>query len=171
MLFKKWTALKGINELFILRVNDRCHQLNELNNVFFSSRWQLIDVITEKLSDCPEEQETWKKSVTTAALKCLITAYSHSKEQSAPLSEQEKNVLDRLQQLLVGSCSSHMLRVFRFTPHAFHNLCSLHRRHPETSLHLSGTVLSRMDWSKMLCKSIPARKFVQQRRVGFLFLI
>ncbi|TKS80797.1 Nucleolar pre-ribosomal-associated protein 1 URB1 ribosome biogenesis 1 -like protein [Collichthys lucidus] len=101
-----------------------------LQKVDSFERWQLIDVITEKLSDCPEEQETWKKSVTTAALKCLVTAYSHSKEQSAALSEQEKNVLDRLQQLLVGSRSSHMLRVFGFTPHAFHNLCSLRRTSP-----------------------------------------
>lgn len=61
-----------------------------------------MDVITEKLADCPEEQETWRKSVTTAALKCLIAAYSHSKDQAASPSEQEKSILERLQQLLVG---------------------------------------------------------------------
>uniref|UniRef100_A0A3B4ZKD7 URB1 ribosome biogenesis homolog n=1 Tax=Stegastes partitus TaxID=144197 RepID=A0A3B4ZKD7_9TELE len=47
----------------------------------FSFRWKLVDVITEKLADCPEEQEKWKKSLATAALKFLIASYSHSKDQ------------------------------------------------------------------------------------------
>uniref|UniRef100_A0A3P8SU82 URB1 ribosome biogenesis homolog n=1 Tax=Amphiprion percula TaxID=161767 RepID=A0A3P8SU82_AMPPE len=32
----------------------------------------------QNLADCPEEQEKWKKSVATAALKCLITSYTAS---------------------------------------------------------------------------------------------
>ncbi|KAM9358652.1 nucleolar pre-ribosomal-associated protein 1 [Symphorus nematophorus] len=71
-----------------------------LQKVDSFERWQLIDVISEKLADCPEEQETWRRSVTTAALKCLITAYSHSKDQAASLAEQEKCILERLKQLL-----------------------------------------------------------------------
>ncbi|XP_037631816.1 nucleolar pre-ribosomal-associated protein 1 isoform X2 [Sebastes umbrosus] len=65
--------------------------------------WQLVDVITEKLSDCPEEQETWRKSVTTAALKCLVAAYSHSKDQATSQAEQEQSILKRLQGLLTSA--------------------------------------------------------------------
>uniref|UniRef100_A0A671V9A0 URB1 ribosome biogenesis homolog n=1 Tax=Sparus aurata TaxID=8175 RepID=A0A671V9A0_SPAAU len=82
-------------------INNLPNALQKLN-VAVSSRWRLVDVITEKLADCPEEQETWRKSVTTAALKCLIAAYSHSKDQAASPSEQEKSILERLQQLLVA---------------------------------------------------------------------
>ncbi|KAM8769351.1 nucleolar pre-ribosomal-associated protein 1 isoform 2-T2 [Acanthopagrus schlegelii] len=76
---------------------------NALQKVDSFERWRLVDVITEKLADCPEEQETWRKSVTTAALKCLIAAYSHSKDQAASPSEQEKSILERLQQLLTSA--------------------------------------------------------------------
>ena len=61
-----------------------------------------MDVITEKLTDLPEEQETWRKSVTTAAIKCLIASYSHYKDPAASPSEQESSILERLKGLLVG---------------------------------------------------------------------
>nr|XP_046245595.1 nucleolar pre-ribosomal-associated protein 1 [Scatophagus argus] len=75
---------------------------NALQKVDSFERWQLIDVITEKLADCPDEQQTWRKSVTSAALKCLIAAYSLSKDQAASQSGQEKSILERLQQLLTS---------------------------------------------------------------------
>ncbi|KAI3354092.1 hypothetical protein L3Q82_018642 [Scortum barcoo] len=74
-----------------------------LQKVDSFERWQLVDVITEKLADCPEEQETWRKSVTSSALKCLSAAYSHSKDQTASPSEQEHSILDRLQRLLTSA--------------------------------------------------------------------
>ncbi|KAL7400418.1 hypothetical protein ABVT39_012092 [Epinephelus coioides] len=76
---------------------------NALQKVDSFERWQLVDVITEKLADCPEKQETWRKSVTTAALKCLITAYSHSKDEAFSQSEQEQSILERLQGLLTSA--------------------------------------------------------------------
>ncbi|XP_071780840.2 nucleolar pre-ribosomal-associated protein 1 [Centroberyx gerrardi] len=63
-------------------------------------RWQLVDVVTEKLAGNPEEQETWRKSVVTAALKWLISSYSHSKDPAAAPSAQEESILERLQRLL-----------------------------------------------------------------------
>lgn len=68
----------------------------------FSSRWQLVDVITEKLADYPEELETWRKAIMAAALLCLKVSYSQSKDPSASLLEQEQSVLETLQKLLVG---------------------------------------------------------------------
>lgn len=115
-------------------------------NVAFSSRWKLVDVITEKLADCPEEQETWRKSVINAAVKCLIAAYSHYKDQATSPSEQEKSILERVQQLLVGLSFSHTHTAHAlFLLHAFDNLFSLHRHQLKTSLRLNGTALSRMD--------------------------
>uniref|UniRef100_A0A8C9ZQ89 URB1 ribosome biogenesis homolog n=1 Tax=Sander lucioperca TaxID=283035 RepID=A0A8C9ZQ89_SANLU len=73
-----------------------------LQKVDSFERWQLVDVITEKLADCPDEQETWRKSVTAAAFKCLTAAYSHSKNQTTSRSEQEHSILERLQGLLVA---------------------------------------------------------------------
>ncbi|XP_047450940.1 nucleolar pre-ribosomal-associated protein 1 isoform X2 [Mugil cephalus] len=73
-----------------------------LQNVDSFERWQLVDVIAEKLADFPEEQETWRKSVTTAAFKCLVASYSRSKDQASAPSEQEQKVLQRLQRLLTG---------------------------------------------------------------------
>ncbi|XP_040902942.1 nucleolar pre-ribosomal-associated protein 1 [Toxotes jaculatrix] len=70
-----------------------------LQKVDSFERWRLVDVITEKLADCPEELNTWRKSVTTAALKCLITSYSNSKDQDTSLSEKEQSILERLQKL------------------------------------------------------------------------
>lgn len=77
-------------------------------NAVLSFRWQLIDVVTEKLTDFPEEQEAWRKSLTAAAVKCLTAAFSHYKNQSPP--EQEKSILTRLQQLLVRSASSKIVQ-------------------------------------------------------------
>ncbi|XP_026153088.1 nucleolar pre-ribosomal-associated protein 1 [Mastacembelus armatus] len=76
---------------------------NALQKVDSFERWQLVPVITEKLIDCPEEQETWRKSVITAALKCLIASYSRSKDQATSPSEQEQSILERLQQLLTSA--------------------------------------------------------------------
>ncbi|XP_040030484.2 nucleolar pre-ribosomal-associated protein 1 isoform X2 [Gasterosteus aculeatus] len=73
-----------------------------LQKVDSFERWQLVDVITEKLSDCPEEQDTWRKSVTTAALKCLIATFSRSKDEDTLWSEQERSLLERLQGLLTS---------------------------------------------------------------------
>ncbi|XP_031719530.1 nucleolar pre-ribosomal-associated protein 1 isoform X1 [Anarrhichthys ocellatus] len=74
-----------------------------LQKVDSFERWQLVDVITEKLADCPEEQETWRKSVTAAALKCLIAAFSHSRDQTTSWSQQEQSILERLQGLLTSA--------------------------------------------------------------------
>ncbi|RVE65079.1 hypothetical protein OJAV_G00132260 [Oryzias javanicus] len=63
-------------------------------------RWKLVDVITDKLVDYPEEQEKWRKSVSIAALKCLTASFSSSKDQPASPSEQEHSILQRLKQLL-----------------------------------------------------------------------
>lgn len=71
-------------------------------------RWRLIDVITEKLADFPEEKETWRKSVVTAAIKCLIASYSNHKDQATSPSEQERSILERLCQHLVGFSYKHM---------------------------------------------------------------
>uniref|UniRef100_A0A3Q3F5A3 URB1 ribosome biogenesis homolog n=1 Tax=Kryptolebias marmoratus TaxID=37003 RepID=A0A3Q3F5A3_KRYMA len=67
---------------------------------FFFIRWQLVDVITEKLADSPVEQDKWRKCVMAAALKCLIVSYCHP---AASTSAQEHSVLKRLQHLLVTS--------------------------------------------------------------------
>lgn len=67
-----------------------------------------MDVITDKLVDDSEEQEKWRKSVCVAALKCLTASFSHSKDQPSSLSEQEHGVLQRLEQLLVGSLILYM---------------------------------------------------------------
>lgn len=65
-------------------------------------RWSLIDVITEKLADCTEEQEQWRTSIVAAAIKCLVASYCHFKDQAASPSDQEEGILKRLKQLLVG---------------------------------------------------------------------
>ncbi|CAN9511010.1 unnamed protein product [Ophioblennius macclurei] len=73
-----------------------------LQNVDTFERWQLVDVMNEKLADCPEELEKWRKSVTTAAIKCLIASYSRSKDQASSPSDHEHSVLKRLQQTLTS---------------------------------------------------------------------
>ncbi|XP_028275754.1 nucleolar pre-ribosomal-associated protein 1 isoform X2 [Parambassis ranga] len=70
-----------------------------LQNVDSLQRWQLVDVITEKIADCTEEQDKWRKSVTSAAVKCLSATYSHFKDQATSPSDQEQNILKRLQHL------------------------------------------------------------------------
>ncbi|KAM9852858.1 nucleolar pre-ribosomal-associated protein 1 [Aulostomus maculatus] len=74
-----------------------------LQKVDSFERWQLVDVITEKLVDGPEEQEMWRKSITAAAFKCLIASYSHSKDPATSPSVQEQSVLERLQRLLTSA--------------------------------------------------------------------
>ncbi|XP_070685256.1 nucleolar pre-ribosomal-associated protein 1 [Pempheris klunzingeri] len=94
-LIKLSANIKDIRDL----INNLPNALQQVNSF---ERWQLIDVINEKLADCPEEQESWRKSVTTAALKCLIATYSHTKDQASS-SEQEQSILERLQQLLTSA--------------------------------------------------------------------
>uniref|UniRef100_A0A668T7V7 URB1 ribosome biogenesis homolog n=1 Tax=Oreochromis aureus TaxID=47969 RepID=A0A668T7V7_OREAU len=77
-----------------------------LQNVDSFERWQLVDVISDKLADCPEEQEKWRKSVATAAIKCLIASYSHSKDQATSPLQQEHSILKRLQRVLVDITAS-----------------------------------------------------------------
>uniref|UniRef100_A0A665V070 URB1 ribosome biogenesis homolog n=1 Tax=Echeneis naucrates TaxID=173247 RepID=A0A665V070_ECHNA len=84
------------------------------------------EVVTEKLADFPEEQETWRKSVTSAALKCLITSFSHSKDQTSLLLKQEHSILERLERLLVGLLTSNIHRFLALFL-AFHTLSSSHR--------------------------------------------
>ncbi|KAM9318532.1 nucleolar pre-ribosomal-associated protein 1 [Pholidichthys leucotaenia] len=73
-----------------------------LQNVDSFERWQVVDSVTDKLSSYPEEEERWRKCVTTAALKCLTASYSHYKDQAKTPSEQEKGLLNRLQRLLTS---------------------------------------------------------------------
>ncbi|KAM3874727.1 nucleolar pre-ribosomal-associated protein 1-like [Diretmus argenteus] len=80
-------------------IRDLVHELPAvLQRVDSFERWQLVDVVTETLADCPEERETWRKSVVTAALKWLISSYSTSRDQAAAPSAEE-NILQRLQRL------------------------------------------------------------------------
>lgn len=65
-------------------------------------RWKLVDVITKKLADFPEEKEIWRKSVITAAVKCLTASYSTYKDQPTSPSEQERSISERLCQHCVG---------------------------------------------------------------------
>ncbi|XP_074535890.1 nucleolar pre-ribosomal-associated protein 1 [Halichoeres trimaculatus] len=74
-----------------------------LQKVDSFERWQLVDVITEKLSDSPEENVSWRKFVTRAALKCLTAAYIHSKDQTSSLTEKEQSILERLPGLLTSA--------------------------------------------------------------------
>ncbi|CAG6000164.1 unnamed protein product [Menidia menidia] len=74
-----------------------------LQNVDSFERWQLVDVITEKLAERPAEKEEWRRSVCTAALKTLAASYSRSREVSASPSEQEQGVLRRLQELVTSA--------------------------------------------------------------------
>uniref|UniRef100_A0A673CC10 URB1 ribosome biogenesis homolog n=1 Tax=Sphaeramia orbicularis TaxID=375764 RepID=A0A673CC10_9TELE len=104
-----------------------------LQKVDTLERWQLVNVITEELADCPEELETWRKSIITAALKCLIASYSHSKDQATSPSAQEQNILDRLKLTSTGDISASEWNSFvrsglkyRYRHHHFlTTLCSL----------------------------------------------
>uniref|UniRef100_A0A672FX14 URB1 ribosome biogenesis homolog n=1 Tax=Salarias fasciatus TaxID=181472 RepID=A0A672FX14_SALFA len=66
----------------------------------------LISNLPSKLADCPEESEKWRKSVATAAVKCLIASYSQSKDQASSPSDHEHSILKRLQQILVDISAS-----------------------------------------------------------------
>ncbi|XP_056466290.1 nucleolar pre-ribosomal-associated protein 1 [Gadus chalcogrammus] len=59
-------------------------------------RWQLVDVVKDKLSESPEEQESWRKSVVVSSLRWLVSAYSRAKQQPEPPCSQEQNILERL---------------------------------------------------------------------------
>ncbi|KAM6933336.1 nucleolar pre-ribosomal-associated protein 1 [Xenentodon cancila] len=74
-----------------------------LQSVESFERWQLVDVITEKLADSPEEQEMWRRSLAGAAIKCLIASFCHSKDPAASPSEQEQSILKRLHQLVTSA--------------------------------------------------------------------
>lgn len=60
-----------------------------------------MDVVTEKLAEVPEEEETWRKTVASTGLKCLAASYIHSKEQASSPSEQEQSVQERLGKVLL----------------------------------------------------------------------
>uniref|UniRef100_A0A667XJJ7 URB1 ribosome biogenesis homolog n=1 Tax=Myripristis murdjan TaxID=586833 RepID=A0A667XJJ7_9TELE len=88
-------ALAGLIELSA--------KLNDIRDVITSlpaALQRLVDAVSEKLADRPEEQETWRKSVVAAALKWLISSYGRSRDQAASPSAQEESVLLRLQKLL-----------------------------------------------------------------------
>ncbi|XP_030601182.1 nucleolar pre-ribosomal-associated protein 1 [Archocentrus centrarchus] len=74
-----------------------------LQNMDSFERWQLVDIISEKLAECPEEQEKWRKSVAAAAIKYLTASYSRFKEPAASPSEQEQSLLKRLQRVLTSA--------------------------------------------------------------------
>ncbi|XP_061575705.1 nucleolar pre-ribosomal-associated protein 1 [Cololabis saira] len=76
---------------------------NALQSVESFERWQLVDVITEKLADSPEEQDTWRRSVAGAAVKFLTASFCHSKDQAAPPSEPEQSILKRLHRLITSA--------------------------------------------------------------------
>ncbi|CAL8351648.1 unnamed protein product [Lota lota] len=59
-------------------------------------RWQLVDVVKDKLSESPEEQESWRKSVVMSSVRWLVSSYSRSKQQPEPPCSQEQNILGRL---------------------------------------------------------------------------
>ncbi|KAM6946090.1 nucleolar pre-ribosomal-associated protein 1 [Aplochiton taeniatus] len=65
-------------------------------------RWQLVDAVSAKLVDCPEEQESWRKAVLSAALKWLVSSMSQSTVQSTALAAQQEDVLKRLQELSIS---------------------------------------------------------------------
>ncbi|TTH23517.1 Nucleolar pre-ribosomal-associated protein 1 [Bagarius yarrelli] len=61
-------------------------------------RWQLADVITEKLAGTPE-QIHWRNSLLTAALRWLSATYKDHKQ---PLVEREEAMIQRLKTLLIS---------------------------------------------------------------------
>ncbi|XP_061538388.1 nucleolar pre-ribosomal-associated protein 1 [Phycodurus eques] len=85
-------------------IGDLMHNLPDaLQKADSFERWQLVDVITEKLSHCQEEEVKWRKRVTAAALKCLVAVYGHTKDQATSTSKQEQTVLGRLQSLITST--------------------------------------------------------------------
>ncbi|XP_028856859.1 nucleolar pre-ribosomal-associated protein 1 [Denticeps clupeoides] len=64
-------------------------------------RWALVDVLSAKLDQHPEELRSWRASLLSAALCCLVASYRSSRElDKAPL-EQEEAVLRRLPGLMI----------------------------------------------------------------------
>ncbi|XP_010872252.2 nucleolar pre-ribosomal-associated protein 1 [Esox lucius] len=62
--------------------------------------WQLVEPITTVLSDCQEDLVAWRRSVISAALRWLISSFSHNREPSAATLSQEDTMLKRLTSLL-----------------------------------------------------------------------
>uniref|UniRef100_A0A3Q4G050 URB1 ribosome biogenesis homolog n=1 Tax=Neolamprologus brichardi TaxID=32507 RepID=A0A3Q4G050_NEOBR len=86
----------------LIKLSANSKDIRDLINSLPSALQNVDNVISDKLADCPEEQEKWRKSVATAAIKCLIASYSHSKDQATSPLEQEHSILKRLQRVLVG---------------------------------------------------------------------
>ncbi|KAG7471205.1 hypothetical protein MATL_G00121940 [Megalops atlanticus] len=84
----------------VTELTDRLPAL--LQKVDGFERWQLVDSISDKLADSPEELASWRKSLLNAALRWLITAYSSCKEQEQAAQQKEESMLQRLQGLLTS---------------------------------------------------------------------
>ncbi|XP_041128043.1 nucleolar pre-ribosomal-associated protein 1-like [Polyodon spathula] len=65
-------------------------------------RWQLVDSVSKRLDTYQEDQSIWKKSLLTASAKWLINSYSSRKKQEEEMKEEEKNMLLRLQELVLS---------------------------------------------------------------------
>ncbi|XP_033865183.3 nucleolar pre-ribosomal-associated protein 1-like [Acipenser ruthenus] len=65
-------------------------------------RWQLVDCVSKRLDTYQEDQAIWKKSLLTASTKWLINSYSSRKEQEEEMKEKEKDMLLRLQELVLS---------------------------------------------------------------------
>uniref|UniRef100_A0A3B4FUG2 URB1 ribosome biogenesis homolog n=1 Tax=Pundamilia nyererei TaxID=303518 RepID=A0A3B4FUG2_9CICH len=83
----------------LIKLSANSKDIRDLINSLPSALQNVDNVISDKLADCPEEQEKWRKSVATAAIKCLIASYSHSKDQATSPLEQEHSILKRLQRI------------------------------------------------------------------------
>ena len=73
-----------------------------------------MDVVKDKLSESPEEQESWRKSVVLSSLRWLVSAYSRAKQQPEPPCSQEQNILERLLKHLVTASESTLLSCVRY---------------------------------------------------------
>ncbi|KAJ8391476.1 hypothetical protein AAFF_G00089500 [Aldrovandia affinis] len=73
-----------------------------LHKVDGFERWKLVDSISDKLVDSPDELASWRKSLLAAALRWLINAYSSCKEQENAPQQQEESMLLRLKGLLTS---------------------------------------------------------------------
>ncbi|KAG5837485.1 hypothetical protein ANANG_G00239760 [Anguilla anguilla] len=63
-------------------------------------RWKLVEPITDKLAGSPEQLASWTKSLPTAALRWLISAYTSHKEQEKAMRQEEESMLGRVKELL-----------------------------------------------------------------------
>ena len=73
-----------------------------------------MDVVKDKLSESPEEQESWRKSVVMSSLRWLVSSYSRSKQQPEPPCSQEQNILGRLLKHLVTASESILLSCVQY---------------------------------------------------------